>query len=162
MCRMRQIETQPVEDPPAAPEQLPGPSDLVGDDDREHTSAVLQRAAGAGLLSLADVDDRLRRAWAAGTVAELAAATEGLPPGWLNGLAQEKRRTDTASEAERALRSRVATYLAVMVLLVTIWAVTGAGYPWPVWPALGWGIALGQQARATRALTRSTSRAALP
>jgi hypothetical protein len=30
----------------------------------------------------------------------------------------------------------------VMVLLVVIWAVTGAGYFWPVWPMLGWGIGL--------------------
>jgi hypothetical protein len=29
-----------------------------------------------------------------------------------------------------------------MVVLVAIWALTGAGYPWPVWPALGWGIGL--------------------
>ena len=33
-------------------------------------------------------------------------------------------------------------YLVVMVALVAIWALTGAGYFWPVWPALGWGIGL--------------------
>jgi hypothetical protein len=27
-----------------------------------------------------------------------------------------------------------------MVLLVSIWVLTGAGYFWPVWPMLGWGI----------------------
>jgi hypothetical protein len=29
-----------------------------------------------------------------------------------------------------------------MALLVAIWAMTGADYFWPMWPALGWGIAL--------------------
>ena len=38
----------------------------------------------------------------------------------------------------------VRTYLAVMALLWLVWLVawltTGAAYPWPVWPMLGWGI----------------------
>ena len=29
-----------------------------------------------------------------------------------------------------------------MALLLAIWALTGAGYFWPVWPALGWGIGI--------------------
>ena len=29
-----------------------------------------------------------------------------------------------------------------MVILIIIWAVTGAGYPWFIWPAIGWGLAL--------------------
>lgn len=33
-------------------------------------------------------------------------------------------------------------YSAVMLLLVAIWALTGAGHPWPLYPALGWGIPL--------------------
>ena len=27
-----------------------------------------------------------------------------------------------------------------MALLWLVWLVTGAGYPWPIWPMLGWGI----------------------
>jgi 2TM domain len=38
------------------------------------------------------------------------------------------------------LDDRVRTYLAVMALLWLIWLVTGANYPWPIWPMLGWGI----------------------
>ena len=29
------------------------------------------------------------------------------------------------------------------MLLIAIWAVTGAGFFWPVFPLLGWGIGLG-------------------
>ena len=32
------------------------------------------------------------------------------------------------------------TYLAVSALLIVIWALTGAGYFWPIWPMLGWGV----------------------
>jgi hypothetical protein len=31
-------------------------------------------------------------------------------------------------------------YAAVSLLLVAIWALTGMGYFWPVWPILGWGV----------------------
>jgi hypothetical protein len=42
-----------------------------------------------------------------------------------------------------------------MALLVAIWLVVGLGggswYPWPLWPALGWGIAVLGQVRTARA-----------
>jgi Domain of unknown function (DUF1707) len=31
-------------------------------------------------------------------------------------------------------------FAATSILLVAIWALTGAGYFWPVWPILGWGV----------------------
>ena len=34
----------------------------------------------------------------------------------------------------------VLAYLSVNVMLVGIWAATGAGFFWPVFPILGWGI----------------------
>lgn len=33
-------------------------------------------------------------------------------------------------------------FVAIWVLLLVIWAVTGMGYFWPVWPILGMGLAL--------------------
>ena len=30
----------------------------------------------------------------------------------------------------------------VMLLLVVIWALTGADYFWPIWPMLGWGVGI--------------------
>jgi fatty acid desaturase len=39
-------------------------------------------------------------------------------------------------------RSHVVAYVLVNALLVGIWAATGAGFFWPVFPLLGWGIAL--------------------
>ncbi len=39
-------------------------------------------------------------------------------------------------------RSHVSSYLLVNAMLVAIWAFTGGGYFWPVWPLLGWGIGI--------------------
>jgi len=48
-------------------------------------------------------------------------------------------------EARKILRRRVfwlhaSIYLAVNAALVVIWGVVGGGYPWFVFPILGWGI----------------------
>lgn len=50
-------------------------------------------------------------------------------------------------EARRILRRRTwwlhgAVYLATNISLVGIWALTGGGHPWFVYPILGWGIGL--------------------
>jgi uncharacterized ion transporter superfamily protein YfcC len=41
---------------------------------------------------------------------------------------------------KRDFRTHVVIYVAVNAFLVVIWAVTGAGYFWPIFPILGWGI----------------------
>jgi 2TM domain-containing protein len=43
---------------------------------------------------------------------------------------------------KQAFRSHVIAYVLVNALLVGIWAVSGAGFFWPVFPILGWGIGL--------------------
>ena len=45
-------------------------------------------------------------------------------------------------ENRREFRKHVLVYCAVNILLVVIWAASGAGYFWPVWPIAGWGIGL--------------------
>ncbi len=44
--------------------------------------------------------------------------------------------------AKREFRTHLTVYLAVNAVLVLIWFATGAGYFWPMWPMLGWGIAV--------------------
>jgi len=43
---------------------------------------------------------------------------------------------------KRDFRNHAVVYCAVNMLLVVIWAASGAGYFWPIWPIAGWGIAL--------------------
>lgn len=43
---------------------------------------------------------------------------------------------------KREFASHLAAYVLVNGLLIVIWAVTGAGFFWPVFPLIGWGIGL--------------------
>jgi hypothetical protein len=47
---------------------------------------------------------------------------------------------------KRDFRTHVVIYLIVNAMLVGIWAVTGPGFFWPVFPILGWGIGVGANA----------------
>ena len=48
--------------------------------------------------------------------------------------------------ARREFRLHLAVFLLVNTMLIIIWAATGAGYFWPIWPIGGWGIGLVIQA----------------
>lgn len=43
-------------------------------------------------------------------------------------------------QRKREFWSHLAAYVLVNTALVVIWAMTGAGFFWPVFPVLGWGI----------------------
>ena len=50
-------------------------------------------------------------------------------------------------EARRILRRRIfwvhaSVYLATNLSLLAVWALAGGGYPWFVFPIMGWGILL--------------------
>jgi class 3 adenylate cyclase len=44
---------------------------------------------------------------------------------------------------KRAFRIHATAYVAVNLLLIVVWALTGRQYFWPIWPILGWGLGLG-------------------
>jgi hypothetical protein len=112
------------------------PDIRASDAERERVATLMRDHAAEGRLSVEELDERLQRAYAARTRSELDALTSDLPARPAQpGRAPAPRRASH-------LRERGAAYAAVMVLLVVIWAATGADYFWPMWPALGWGIAL--------------------
>jgi hypothetical protein len=43
---------------------------------------------------------------------------------------------------KRDFAAHLVSYVVVNALLVGIWAFTGAGYFWPAWVLLGWGVGL--------------------
>jgi hypothetical protein len=47
---------------------------------------------------------------------------------------------------KRDFGTHVVVYVIVNAMLVGIWAVTGAGFFWPIFPILGWGIGVGANA----------------
>jgi len=45
-------------------------------------------------------------------------------------------------EKRRDFTTHVVTYVLVNAMLIGIWAISGAGYFWPAWVLLGWGVGL--------------------
>lgn len=124
----------------------PAPDERIGDAEREHSAALVSRAYVDGLLRADELDEHLGRVYAAVTVADLEAATAVLPRSWRQEVARAERDASRARARQAGRRRELVAYAAVMVLLVGVWAVTalsaGAWHPWPLYPALGWGLPL--------------------
>jgi uncharacterized protein DUF1707 len=123
----------------------------VSDDDRDRVAALLRDAVGRGQLSLTEVDDRLRAAYAAITRADLSAVTADLPQ-----AARPSRSapgaTATAPASTRGVEWR--PWIGAAVLFLAIWAATSlaAGHALFFWPAIPigiWGFALLSSATGT-------------
>jgi uncharacterized protein DUF1707/2TM domain-containing protein len=107
------------------------PDTRVSDAEREKLAQTLREHAAQGRLSVDELSERLDRAYAARTEGELSALIADLPSVPPRGRV-----------GGPALQGELAAYVAVNLMLIVIWAVTGAGYFWPIWPLLGWGIGL--------------------
>ena len=92
----------------------------VSDRERDEVTTQLRDHAAEGRLSPEELDERVERALAARTGADLDAVLADLPRG---------RTVVERREGVRGLSGLVA----IAVLVVSIWLVTGAGYFWPVW-----------------------------
>ena len=117
----------------------------VSDSQREEVVESIAGHTVAGDISEEERAARTRAALEATSPGELADATRGLTP--------EVRPPFFARMADRIpLRRHVALYLVVSAVLLIVWAVTrdpsaeagdeSAGFFWPFWVMLGWGIVL--------------------
>lgn len=52
----------------------------------------------------------------------------------------------TRLKAKRAFQSNVVAYIAVNAILWAIWAISGFGYPWPIFVSGFWGLGLAMHA----------------
>lgn len=64
---------------------------------------------------------------------------------------RDRHRQDRRRAADGSLRIHAAVFVLIQLLLVAAWAATGAGFPWFVFPLLGWGAGLAAHAYAVRA-----------
>src|SRR3954451_16526191 len=112
----------------------------ASDADRERVAERLREHYGAGRLSDDDLSERVEAAYGARTMSELATLTVDLPS------ARQPGRRRRRSALETSVRIHLTTYLLVNLMLIGIWAAAGAGYFWPIWPILGWGIGVGRHA----------------
>jgi class 3 adenylate cyclase len=125
----------------------------AADRDREEAAQTLREHYTAGRLSDEEFGTRVEEAYRARTLAELETLTLDLPaPGVALPPARKTARPTehTLTRGGRGLRTSVqihlTIYVLVNVLLIGIWAVTGAGYFWPIWPIMGWGVGVGAHA----------------
>ncbi len=100
---------------------------LTSDADRERVAERLRIAAGEGRLTPAELEERLERAFSARTDAELEPLVADLP----RSPVRERRRPRAPD---------LGPFVFVSLMLIGIWAFSGMGYFWPVWPIAGWGI----------------------
>ncbi|MEG8180367.1 DUF1707 domain-containing protein [Nocardia terpenica] len=119
----------------AYPDRVGNENVRASDADREKIVEKLRLAVDEGRLNLHEFDDRLQQVYAARTYGELAPILSDLP-------AQRDSRPPN--------RGRVPTWVYIMwtpwvfvnLLCVLIWLATGAGYFWPFWVEVPWGMAL--------------------
>ncbi|HVQ94033.1 MAG TPA: DUF1707 domain-containing protein [Mycobacteriales bacterium] len=132
------------------------PSIRASDADRERVAAIVSAAAGKGMLTLAEADERLAQVYAARYISDLAPITADLPDGGRSLAPADRPGRSTARSAARsavrsaawsATRGYLAAYLGWSAVLIAIWAATGAGYFWPAWPMIFFGIGALKHAR---------------
>lgn len=107
----------------------------ASDEDRERVITQLRDEAAAGRLDTDELAERTETALRARTQGELTQLTRDLP------VSSGARRT-SAPAPHRRHSSNLRRLLPLAALLIAIWALTGAGYFWPVWPILGVGISM--------------------
>lgn len=133
-------------------------STLAGTRDRERTADLLGQALAQGYLQIDEYDRRLQTVFQTQTADELDELLAGLP---LDHIRRHdpRRRAARVAAARRGLRAHLAAYLAMVVIVLTVWTAvaltTDATYFWPIWPILGAGIGLVSHAVSTPRLKQS-------
>jgi hypothetical protein len=110
---------------------MDAPAIRASDQDRERAAAKLREHAATGRLDVEELTARLDATFTAKTQDELDAQFRDLPA---------DREVMPSSRHPSPRRRHVSVYLAVSLLMIVIWAATGMGYFWPIWPILGWGV----------------------
>jgi len=124
----------------------------IGDHERDQVSAELRAHFTAGRIGVDEFSNRLDDVFHSATAADLADALRDLPPvpGYVRpwdapATARVPQRSEPPAYRRRpvaltAAYAHLRCYLSVMGFLVFIWAITGFGYFWPIWPMAFWGF----------------------
>jgi Domain of unknown function (DUF1707) len=100
----------------------------ASDAERDRAVEQLRVHAQAGRLSAEELERRVEQALRATTRADLDALQRDLP-------------AERARPAVARRRHGAPPFVPIAILLIAIWAVTGAGYFWPLWPLLWFAFA---------------------
>lgn len=133
-------------------------STLAGNRDREKTADLLGQALAQGYLQMDVYEQRLQTVFQMHTAQELRDLVADLP---LDHIRRHdpRRRAARIAAARRGVRAHLAAYLAMAVIVLTVWAAvamtTDATYFWPIWPILGGAIGLVSHALSVPRVTQS-------
>ncbi|WP_051024834.1 MULTISPECIES: DUF1707 domain-containing protein [Nocardia] len=108
----------------------------ASDADREEIVERLRSAMNEGRLNLAEFDDRVQQVYAARTYGELSPILSDLP------AVRERPGAAGAGRVPPWVLIMWTPWVFVNILCVVIWLATGAGYFWPFWVEVPWGLAL--------------------
>jgi hypothetical protein len=102
---------------------IPEPYDVrTSDPEREAVAEALREHAAVGRLDADELDERLGRAYGARLRSDLLPLLADLP------------QAVAPRPPEKSEPPRWAPVIPIAILLIAIWALTGAGYFWPMWP----------------------------
>jgi hypothetical protein len=132
MCHARHHHHREAED---ALREDPGVR--ASDEERESTVTLLREHGATGRLDVDELEQRVGAAYQARTRGDLATLLDDLPRTRSVVAAPRTRRP-----ARRYAGHEWGAFARVSVLLIAIWAVSGAGYFWPAWVMVWWGFAL--------------------
>ena len=106
----------------------------IGNADRERVVEQLRKHTSDGRLTLEEFADRVTEVYAAKTAGDLEVTLRELP-------AERAVRFDVEHRQRmRRLKEHLMPYVFTCLMCIAIWALTGAGYFWPVWVIVPWGI----------------------
>jgi hypothetical protein len=133
----------------------------ASDDDRERTVALLREHHAAGRLDADEFNERMDKAYAAKTLGELDELMSdlpvidlyrlpdaSLPPHYrrqIPGSGSLAVAADGVARAHRfspAWQAAWGSWFSITLLCFVIWALTGAGYAWPLLIAGPWGAVM--------------------
>jgi len=100
---------------------VPPPHDVLASDaERELVAAKLRDHAGEGRLDADELEERLGKAYGARVRGDLVPLVADLP------AEDSPRRSDSSHP--------LPPVVFISIVLIAIWAMSGAGYFWPMWP----------------------------
>jgi hypothetical protein len=127
------------------------PNIRASDVDRDKTVTLLREHLAAGRLTSEEFDERLESALSAKTLGDLDRLMADLPGLDMYRLpdARLTRQPMQARSPQSVARRRADVWRAMWgswftcsLLCFVIWALSGFGYPWPLWVAGPWGAIL--------------------
>lgn len=98
--------------------------------------ARLRAATDEGRLNLAEFDERVKQVYTARTYGELSPILSDLPD------VRDRSNVRRGGGVPQWVLIMWTPWVFVNVLCLLIWLATGAGYFWPFWVAVPWGLAL--------------------